>query len=454
MNDYTKDLKNLGEFFKTKGLENRLNVSEELLYMYIGIANSADGGFIEALQERTGMQDGSFELFLDAYTLEVGAIMGGVMQEIGEIISSEDREYIEKNMSRIAKEIEKFLGSGSAEILSKIVEHYQSEYEIFKSSCSSSHDLQESCNLLEENSQLLNLDVSKIATIPKEDHYVIIAMLLQEIFMLMGIVNFKEMESGNMQEYISQEEYENEDFDMKESMKKAMQSAASEHNIIYEKADFAYSLTDKVVCNICHGFFAPKSIQRHVGSCAKKYVEDGEDKSSYLLKISDKYMKDYFLHVLVSEDAILNDVDTFLRDIWLECCGHMSAFRQGYDELEMDDYVECLTHTKKTEYTYDFGSSTNLIIEFKKEFKGSQEHLIKLVARNAKVDAKCHRCEKKDAKYICTECMYGGDEVLFCEDCVKKHTKKYHDEEDYMISNFVNSPRTGVCGYGAMEEEL
>lgn len=453
MKELKSDLETIQSYFaKYAGLK-KLNAAEEILYMYIGMINSEIGGFTDAFCERTGLDENAIYLILDDYTLEVGSVVAELMKNVAEIIHSQDRELIKNGVGDIAQNIIAFMDEDNSEIFQKLIEHYRSEYLLFKKSASSNQEIVEMLAVLEENSQLLNFDLAEIDTIPQENRYVFVALLLQEVFMLMGVVS---LHVGSNMDMISQEEYEDEEFDIKEKMAQALKDARSSEQELYEKADFAYSPTDKVVCNICHGFYAPSGIQRHVGACAKKYVEADTDekKSSYLFKIYDKYISDYFLHVLVSEDTSLEELDTFLRDIWLECCGHMSAFRQGRHELEMDNYVGCLTDAKKTEYTYDFGSSTDLIIEFKKEFKGSQKHLIKLVARNTQIKVNCHRCDKKLAKYICTECMYGGDEVIFCEDCVKKHTKKYHEGESYMISHFVNSPRTGVCGYGAMEEEL
>ena len=453
LKDIKSELEAIQSYFtKYAGLK-KLNAAEELLYVYIGMINSELGGFTDAFCERTGLDGNAIYLILDDYTLEVGSVVAALMSNIGEIIHSEDRELVKNELGDIAQKIIAFMDEDKSEILQKLIENYRSEYQLFKKSASSNQEIVEMLAVLEKNSQLLDYDLAKIDTISKENHYAFVALLLQDVFMLMGLVS---LHVGNDMDILSQEEYEDEEFDIKEKMAQALKDARNSEVELYDKADFAYSTTDKVVCNICHGFYAPSGIQRHVGACAKKYVEADmhEKKSSYLFKIYDKYMSDYFLHVLVCEDTSLEELDTFLRDIWLECCGHMSVFRQGRHELEMDNYVVCLTDAKKTEYTYDFGSSTNLIIEFKKEFQGSQEHLIKLLARNAQVKVNCHRCDKKLAKYICTECMYGGDEVLFCEDCVKKHTKKYHEGESYMISHFVNSPRTGVCEYGAMEEEL
>lgn len=455
MNDYKKDLQELEKYFKKSGAFSKLNVTEEVLEMYIGVINSEDGEYVELLAQRCGLDESKLYEIIDQYTLEVGAVMAGLLDNIAKIMHTEDQKIIQRDIEKIAQELIPFMGKNDLEILENLINDYQAEFELFKMNFSFNEESTQMIDFLSENSQLLSFDSAKVEQIPQEKRYVFIAMILQEVFMVMGIVQMKEMMDGNSMDMISQEEYEDEDFNIKEKMIAELEKAKSTNDVIYEKDDFAYSLTDKVTCNICHKSFANSGIQRHVSSCSKKYVENaGRKKSSYLLKISDKYMEDYFLHVLVSEDAQLKHLDTFLRDIWLECCGHMSGFRQGRDELEMDDYVECLSHTKKTEYTYDYGSSTNLIIEFKKEFQGSQEQLIKLVARNATIKAECHRCEKKDAKYICTECMYGGDEVIFCEDCVKKHTEKYHEGEEYMISHFVNSPRTGVCGYAALEEEL
>ena len=455
MENLKKQLQKIDTLFKRYGVEDNLNASQELLDMYLGILNSDYTAYSDRLEGKIENLSVDFNDFLEEYTLEIGSVMTEILQEVAEIINGGDRELIQNKVSIIAKSIVEFLDDDKLTFLIAFTQTFQQEYKKLKSTMKPASEAMQMMEAVEENSILISLDTSKIEKLPEDNQFAIIAMFLQEVFMIMSIVSMQMMKDDENPDIISQEEYESKDFDIKEKMAEALRANRNTNQIIYEKADFAYSPTDKIVCNICHKFFAKNSIQRHIGSCSKKYVESrGGNKSSYLLKIYDKYMTDYFLHVLISEDAQLIHLDTFLRDIWLECCGHMSAFRQGHNELEMDDRAECLTHVKKTDYTYDFGSSTNLIIEFKKEFKGSQEHLIKLMARNGEIKADCHRCEKKQAKYICTECMYNGDEVIFCEDCVVLHTKKYHNDENYMISNFVNSPRTGVCAYGATELEL
>ena len=91
-----------------------------------------------------------------------------------------------------------------------------------------------------------------------------------------------------------------------------------------------------------------------------------------------RYDKDYWLIVEVSENATLKELDQFIRDIWVECCGHLSAFDIGgvsYELMpETDSFwgppaksmnyklKDVLTVGQTITYEYDFGSTTELIL--------------------------------------------------------------------------------------------
>ncbi len=92
----------------------------------------------------------------------------------------------------------------------------------------------------------------------------------------------------------------------------------------------------------------------------------------------------------------------------------------------------------KFEHEYDFGSTTTLLLECISERKGRVDK-INILARNNIPDIRC-KCGKP-AKEICQYCT-GSEEEYLCEECAKEH--KCGEE---MLLPFVNSPRTGVCGY-------
>jgi len=90
------------------------------------------------------------------------------------------------------------------------------------------------------------------------------------------------------------------------------------------------------------------------------------------------YTADYWVFVEVDgRTCLLKDIDSFLRNLWLECCGHLSSFRindQMYDShLDPSNYArsrsmqvcvdQILNVGAMFEYTYDFGTSTELILE-------------------------------------------------------------------------------------------
>lgn len=142
-------------------------------------------------------------------------------------------------------------------------------------------------------------------------------------------------------------------------------------------------------CEICKEVFDTKlKLTRHVKKCTE-IVELGD---YYLLKVTDRDDKNYYLYLLLHESETLYTLDLFLRAIWLECCGHLSSFYRGsygkhYEELEFDELHMpsefLLNYGDKINYDYDFGSTTSLTVEVIQEMVGGvDDEPIKLVARN------------------------------------------------------------------------
>jgi hypothetical protein len=188
---------------------------------------------------------------------------------------------------------------------------------------------------------------------------------------------------------------------------------------------------------------------RHIKSCLSRRFQkepEGKTKELFYLHVSSIVDPDYFLHLLISGGATLENLDKFLRDIWLECCGHMSAFsaeRYGR-ELEMRMKIkDVLSPGVELTYMYDFGDTTELSIKSIETCFGHTEknNVIQIVARNAQPVIPCDECGKKPAVEICQQCQWDGSGWL-CEKCADQH-----DCDDEMFVPVVNSPRTGICGY-------
>lgn len=447
MRDYSIELQGIKEFFKKSGVG--LNSAQELLYMLLGILNEDGTDFTDNLVKRVGYINGDIDAFIEEYTIEVGTIMQYILQDLGNSMNDE----IDKNelLESMGKEISVFLTLEKKAFLKEIVTLYQKEFAKLIKSKYYKDMAKNMLDMMESNSQLVGLEIKKIETMDEKNLTIVVSLLLQDIFNCMSIFHMQAMLDGEIPEVFSQEEYEEDGFDIREKLSEVVEQS---QDMIFNEDEFYFSTDDKPICTVCKKHFSTSGLQRHVGTCIKKNIADENVTTTlYQFKIYDKYMPDFFLHVLVSKKAKLFHLDRFLREIWLECCGHMSGFRANREEIDMGEPIEVLSEYKKVDYTYDYGSSTDLVIEFKKEYKGKQDYYIKLLARNSEFKEKCHRCHKKSAKFICTECVHNR-EALFCKSCVKKHTKEYHDGEEYMISNFVNSPRTGVCAYGAIEEEI
>jgi len=190
---------------------------------------------------------------------------------------------------------------------------------------------------------------------------------------------------------------------------------------------------------------------KHLLTCLPKNLEKGSmqkkiNSQPFLhILIKGHYASEYWLHLKVASNAKLKDLDQFLRDIWLECCGHMSAFRCGEGELEMGRKLgDVLSPGMELLHEYDFGTTTELLVKVLAKYEGpmKKKRPIEILARNAPLEIPCDECGESLAVKICTECQWDGAGWL-CEACAEDH----ECGEDMMLP-VVNSPRTGVCGYG------
>ncbi|TWI70305.1 hypothetical protein LZ24_02315 [Desulfobotulus alkaliphilus] len=205
----------------------------------------------------------------------------------------------------------------------------------------------------------------------------------------------------------------------------------------------------KSKCQICNSEYTRSGMSRHIKNCLGKHFKtsgNGTAKRVFYLHIHATYNQDYFLHILMKENARLEDLDTFLRNIWLECCGHLSAFTyDGYGEdINIKSTISKIFEPGLSlSYMYDFGDTTELTIKNVEIYKGVTEgnKKIQIVSRNADPAVICDECGKKPATVICTECQY-EDAGWLCKKCAQNH----ECDED-MFLPVVNSPRAGACGY-------
>lgn len=89
----------------------------------------------------------------------------------------------------------------------------------------------------------------------------------------------------------------------------------------------------------------------------------------------------------------------------------------------------------KFTHEYDFGSTTELLLEVVGLIKVVVSKEIEVIIQNQEPEFKCVSCDKKAEMISSTE----GD--FFCESCIEE------DSEEFYLLPLVNSPRTGVCGY-------
>ena len=194
-------------------------------------------------------------------------------------------------------------------------------------------------------------------------------------------------------------------------------------------------------CYLCGKELTKTTAKRHV---LTHEPEDDEAQECMLVKIEDKYDKNYWLYVDISLTATLKSLDTFLREIWLECCGHLSEFSYGpyHEEIGFTRKISSIPEGIVLDYEYDFGTSTDLKITFVEyTLRRKQKKAVRLLARNIAPDYRCGVCGKP-AEYIDPEAYYDEENPFYCLDCLKA---KGEDEE--FALPVVNSPRMGVCGY-------
>ena len=216
-------------------------------------------------------------------------------------------------------------------------------------------------------------------------------------------------------------------------------------------------------CYYCEGLFSKAGMSRHLSSCEKRkaFVEVKRGRKESYYHVTVEGSPEYWMHLKVSQEAELDELDQFLRAAWVECCGHLSAFTIGgtvyashpdseFAENGMDvSFYEVMGVGTRFSYEYDFGTTTDLFLKVVGEMEEAPKgESVQIMARNEAPRYNCSVCGA-EATQVCTQCIY-EDAGWLCEGCAQKH----ECGED-MLLPVVNSPRVGVCGYtgsGSLED--
>ena len=209
----------------------------------------------------------------------------------------------------------------------------------------------------------------------------------------------------------------------------------------------------KINCKFCDKKFGVNKIVEHLPDCILNFFND---KSGYLIEfISRSYItnKNYQMFAVFGKKCKFSHIDKFLKNEWCECCGHMSTLEvlKNKDDRETHS-IKLSTLISKYEntnintneninqfiYNYDMGSTTTVYFKILKKFSGDNNNSnVELLYRNEPFKIKC--ADFKKCKGV-SVCIYEGD--TFCLEC-----KNNLDESEYIL-NLLNSPLTGICGYG------
>ena len=214
-------------------------------------------------------------------------------------------------------------------------------------------------------------------------------------------------------------------------------------------------------CAYCGEVITKRSVTKHLEKCPPRLetIQAAEASSRpvetlWHLRMQDARDKDFWLDLEMRGSAILDKLDKYLRAIWLECWDHLSMFTIGGwqgDEIANSRKVDTIFEPGLVLcHLYDFGttSETDIKVVGFREGKATSKRPITLLARNLMPEAVCQECGQP-AKWLCIECLYEEDKTgQLCDDHVEEHPHEEYGEPMPLL----NSPRTGMCGYGGPAE--
>lgn len=212
------------------------------------------------------------------------------------------------------------------------------------------------------------------------------------------------------------------------------------------------TITTKGQCATCKSLITTRSARQHLEKCAALATQ--KENNCFLVKVHGPQAKIFWIYIAVPFQSTLSDLDFFLRELWLECCGHMSAFDIAgvrYEDCKYEVFgqkppdlkinvAKMLQPGITFTYEYDFGTTTQLWLEVIDQYTATSDTKINLLMRNEMPTVTCSKCQEI-AKIICSLCF-----DVTCKKCQKKHQCEDFDGQDCFLP-FVNSPRTGLCGF-------
>ena len=199
------------------------------------------------------------------------------------------------------------------------------------------------------------------------------------------------------------------------------------------------------VCFLCGKTFSKIGMTKHLKSCIRKNIKEKKVKVFHLLIDGLEY-PEYWIHIEIKGSTPLATLDEFLKDLWLECCDHLSGFwfQRPFSDQEISKLAPAENVFEpglQIYYVYDFGTSTILRIKVISEYMSNFKGKLRLIARNRPIKIHC-KCGK-EAKYVCTECLWSNpEEAWLCDECAKQHACGMD-----MLLDVVDSPRVGECAY-------
>lgn len=180
---------------------------------------------------------------------------------------------------------------------------------------------------------------------------------------------------------------------------------------------------------------------------------DAELEENLLLRVTYPADPSFWLYAAVKTDATLRHIDNFIRNTWVECCGHASFFEIGNLQYTSNTRVlpgksmnakvaDLIKEGVPAAYEYDMGSPTDLQVEVagRVRFAPRREKVLYL-AQNYMPQYRCVRCGRR-AELVSRPGMEPIAESVICARCSRE------EAEIGRYLPLLNSPRTGVCGYG------
>lgn len=262
-------------------------------------------------------------------------------------------------------------------------------------------------------------------------------------------------------------------------------------------------------CFFCNRSLSKGGMSRHLKSCPERKkaiaTEKGPKEHLFHIRVEDLYSPYYWMHLEISGQRTLSDLDGFLRAVWLECCGHLSQFIIGntyyvrrhlfdwfgdegdLDELEEEgvegveeeedglaeiadalnvdresvkEQFESLRALFRLPEERDMGVSLNealqvgLTLAHEYDFGTTTELRLRVVDEREGEPPSDDEARIMARNYAprlsCEECgalarwLYAWDYPMpaFCD----QHARAHPEWEDGFLP-IVNSPRAGLCGY-------